>query len=96
MKREVNHIDGDKTNNLYTNLEWVTSQENQIHAVQSGAQIIHKGEKNGKAKLKEYQVLEIREKYKLGTFYHRELAEMYNVSRETIGDIVNRKSWKHI
>lgn len=30
-KKEVNHIDGDKTNNHINNLEWVSSLENQTH-----------------------------------------------------------------
>ena len=32
----VNHLDGDKTNNHYTNLEWCTSSENQKHSYATG------------------------------------------------------------
>ena len=43
-KNEVNHIDGDKTNNCITNLEWVRS-ENMKHAHQNNLMDISKAYK---------------------------------------------------
>lgn len=50
---EVNHIDGDKTNNNADNLEWVSSSENQKHAFMIGLQKSHKGEDNPAARYTE-------------------------------------------
>ena len=35
-KPQVNHIDGDPSNNVFTNLEWVTNAENGKHAYKIG------------------------------------------------------------
>lgn len=93
-KPYVNHLDGIKWNNVAWNLEWATESENTQHAVDTGLMISVKGEKHGHSKLTEKDVLEIRAIGK--TMFQREIAKLYNVNYNTIGYIINRKSWTHI
>ncbi|MFZ1389475.1 MAG: NUMOD4 domain-containing protein [Thiolinea sp.] len=39
-KPQVNHIDGNKRNNFYKNIEWSTNSENQIHAYANGLNVM--------------------------------------------------------
>lgn len=91
---EVNHLDGDKTNNHYTNLEWTNRSGNLKHAYNKGL-MSSKGSKNGNSKLTVEQVLEIRKLYSEG-LTRPKLAKMFNVKYITIYDIITRRTWSHI
>jgi len=55
-----------------------------------------RGERHGRAKLTEAQVLAIRAAYASGTTSQRQLARDYAVDRGTIRFIVMRKHWTHV
>lgn len=87
---QVNHIDGDKTNNCIENLEWVTNQENRDHAIKNGLHL--QGEKCSWSKLTLENVKYIRNHREIS---RKELSELFGVTISTIKDIQNGRSWKN-
>lgn len=92
-KMQVNHIDGNKTNNKLSNLEYVTQSENIKHGFRTGL-YTNIGEQNPSAKLNWDKVDEIRLLAQLKTHTHKQIAEMYGVGQTAITNIVNGKKWK--
>lgn len=93
----VNHIDGIKTNNIVSNLEMCTYGENNLHAFRLGLKkpTILPGERGPRAKLTNKQAYEIRHLRFVNPYItYKEIAEKYNVSISTIGDIINNKRFK--
>lgn len=70
-------------------LRWDTHKGNQLDRLLHGTD--SRGEKYGAAKLKEFQILEIRNL--AGTMFQREIAKIYGISQSHVKDIINRNKW---
>lgn len=94
-KPMVNHIDGVKTNNHVSNLEWVTQSENEKHAWKNNLKN-QSGTRNHRAKLTDELVLEILKLHKEGVKPPFIIKSYPEVSYTAIYGVLNRKTWKHL
>lgn len=92
---QCNHKNGIKTDNRLENLEYCTCSENHKHAFRIGLRkpINLKGEKHGRSKLKEKDILEIRDLYKYKIYNQFLLGNLYNVDQSNISYIIRKKTW---
>lgn len=86
----VNHIDGDKNNNHFENLEWVTHSQNLQHALETGLNQNY-GENSRFCKFPDVIVQQVKDLYDNGAFIQSEISEIYGISRMQIHRIVKRK-----
>lgn len=91
----INHIDGVKTNNKISNLEWCTRSENVLHAEAHGLMRHPKGEDSGTSKVTEEQVREIRRRFSEGEFCYK-IAEDFPLGKSAVNYIANGTTWKHL
>ena len=94
-RNQVNHIDGDKSNNHHNNLEWVSAKENIKHMHDNG---LNKGraEHGTTITLPDEVIAEAYLAVKSGRQGVREAADKYGMPRTTLSSIVNKRSRKNV
>lgn len=91
---EVNHKDGDITNNDVSNLEWCSRQDNVNHAVATG--LHHKGVTSGNSKLTEKQVKEMRRLREEAGISYAKLAALFGVTAMSAHGVCNGKYYRDV
>lgn len=91
---EVNHRDGNPTNNALSNLEWASKSENALHGFRIGKRLPTTGERNGQAKLTEAQAKAILSAP--AERGHGVLAKQFGISRQTVSDIRRGRRWAYL
>lgn len=92
-KYQVNHIDGVKTNNHFTNLEIVTASENVQHAHRNNLCNVMSGEDHVFSKLTKENVLSIYNLFLLG-YSNKEISERYGIHDRYVSLVRHGKRWK--
>lgn len=84
----VNHIDGNKTNNVFTNLEWVTIGENNAHAFRTNLRN-QDGMKNPSNKYSEKQINHICKLIEQGLSTEEISKIVFNVYNQKYKNLIN-------
>lgn len=88
------HLNGNSLDNRLINLRWGTAKENAQDSIKHGTAVcLRHGENAVAAKLKLYEVLNIKKLYRQGAT-QKLLGRMFNVTQRHISDIICGNTWK--
>lgn len=90
---QVNHIDGNKSNNKVSNLEWCTNEYNMNHALVTS--LIKVGEERFSSKCTEKSLLYVQSLINYG-FTIKQLSIIYCISKNSMKEIVRGHAYRHL
>lgn len=94
-EHDVCHFNDERSDNRLDNLRYDTRIGNLADARRNGRIAGAKGERNGRAKITDEIVREIRRRV-VGGATHRSLARELGVSRDIVRHVANGKTWSHV
>lgn len=93
---DVNHKDFNRQNNDYRNLGWMSHRDNVAYSRLNGRHDgAHGGTQNGRARLDENEVKEIRKKLRAGVRCS-DIARLYDIGWSTVYNIKINNTWKGV
>lgn len=92
-KPQINHIDGNKSNNNVDNLEWVTNEENQRHAVLNNLRF--QGELHKSSKFTNESIKLLPKLVNIG-FTPSLINQLTGVAIQNLDKIFKGKSWRQL
>ena len=92
---QVNHIDGVKTHNWVSNLEWVTNKDNIIKAYKNNLIHVNRGEDHHNCTHSRESAIKAIKLLASGKFTYSQITSMTGFSATMLYDIKRRRIWKH-
>lgn len=91
-KTDTRHIDGQRDNNVPSNLSWSTHRENEEDKLRHGTRLM--GDRAPWAKMSEETVLTMRSMAANRTM--KEIAKHFGISERVAADAMSGRRWKHL
>ena len=96
IEMQVNHEDGDKSNNFDNNLSWSTASENIIHAYRTGLKVKEKGEDCSYATITNAQARQIGQLITEQVYSQKEIADMVGCPVHIVSNIACGTTWRFV
>jgi predicted XRE-type DNA-binding protein len=95
-KPQVDHLNGNKTDNRAENLEWVTAQENIRRSWEGDQREERVGENNHASKVTKGEAERIKMLYEETDATQSDIATRFDLNQSQVSRIVNGKRWNHL